>query len=75
MSRLTLMAVAVMFVAACETNDQLSGVPEPTPAVVAFDELLLELVDPTNTSLEPVSIETTQFDFPEDGSAFSDVFQ
>ncbi|ORE85425.1 hypothetical protein ATO7_14423 [Oceanococcus atlanticus] len=75
MSRLTLMAVAVMFVAACETNDQLSGVPEPTPAVVAFDELLLELVDPTNTSLEPVSIETTQFDFPEDDSAFSDVFQ
>ena len=75
MSRLAMMAVAVLFMAACETNDQLSGVPEPTPPVVAFDTLLLELVDPGNTALEPVSIETTQFEFPEDDSAFADVFQ
>lgn len=43
--------------------------------VVAFDQALLNIVDPGNDSAEPLDVENTLFRFSEDPSVFDGVFQ
>lgn len=74
MSRLAIAASAAFLLAACDGNDNGAMAPVVSPQTVAFDEFLLEMLDPTNAAVEAINIEETTFEFPVDESAFAGLF-
>lgn len=63
----------MLLLGAC-SNDNSLMTPPTSIQPTAFDELILEILDETRATPQPVSIEDKQFVFPDDPAAFASLF-